>query len=114
MAKSTLPNALERRHLVERDLSKEQAVRLAEAYLAEGRTWEAIDFFAKANAREPLKRLRDEAVAQGDAFLLRAVSRALGEAPGAACWKALAEAAERAGKERYAVEAKRQAVSAED
>ncbi len=47
MAKSAIPNPLERRHLVERDATPEASLRLAEAYLAEGRGWEAIVFLAE-------------------------------------------------------------------
>jgi hypothetical protein len=86
---------------------------LAEAYRNEGRTWETIDFLAKANAHETLAALQEEAIAQGDAFLLREVSRTLRKAPGPDSWRRLAEAAQAAGKERYAAEAKRQADSAE-
>ena len=38
MAKSRIPGPLERRHLVERELSPAQALRHAEAYLAAGRS----------------------------------------------------------------------------
>lgn len=112
MAKTRLPNPLERRHLVEGELPPQQATRLAEAYLQEGRTWEAIDFLAKADARERLAELRDAGIAEGDAFLLREISRALGEAASPDQWRALADAAERQGKQRYAAEAGRQAGSA--
>ena len=109
MAKRKIPDPLERRHLVERKLSAEQALGLAEAYLAEGRSWDAMAFLVKANARERLAALREEAVASGDFFLVRELSRALGDEPGAECWRAVAEAAAAAGKERYVFGARRQA-----
>lgn len=109
MARRKLPKPLERRHLIERELPAAQALRIAEAYLEEGRRVEAIDFLAKAGARERLAELRAEAVGEGDVFLLRSAANALGEEPAAAEWRALAEAAEAAGKQRYAVEARRQA-----
>lgn len=114
MAKSTLPDALERRHLVERELPAEQALRVADAYLEQERVWEAIEFLTKAGAHERLAALRDEAVAAGDAFLVREISRALGEAPGAETWRRLEEAAQRTGKERYTAEARRQFESSEE
>lgn len=114
MARSSLPSPLERRHLVERELPAAQALRLAEAYLQEERAWEAIEFLAKAGARERLVSLGDQAIAAGDAFLLREVSRALGEAPSVEAWRALLETAERTGKERYAAEARRRIQSAEE
>ena len=108
MAKSTIPNPLDRRHLIEKDLSDTQALGIAETYLAADRPVEAVDFFAKAHARERLAELRSQAVEAGDVFLLRAVARAMEEPPGRAEWKAIADAAAAAGKERYAVEARRQ------
>lgn len=108
MAKSILPNPLARRHLLEREISAEQALRIAEAYLAEDRSWEAISFLLKAGARDRLQQIQQAAVEQGDAFLLREVSRALGESPAAECWRQLGAAAVAAGKQRYAAEAHRQ------
>ena len=81
MAKSKIPDALERRHLIEKGLTEAQALRIAEAYLAEGRLVDAIDFLAKAGDRDRLGELRAEAVTSGDAFLLRAAARALDESP---------------------------------
>ena len=113
MAKK-LPNPLARRHLLERELQPAQARATAEAYLAEGRPVEAVDFLAKAEAEDLLRELRGQAVAEGDLFLLRAAARASGEPPTSAEWRALAAAAEAAGKERYAADAKRQAERGED
>jgi hypothetical protein len=48
-------------------------------------------------------------VATGDAFLLRQTSVALGEEPGPARWRALAEAARAAGRLVAARDAERQA-----
>lgn len=107
MAKK-LPDPLTRRHLLEKELGESQAVGTAEAYLADGRTVEAIDFLAKAGASERLQELRETAVAEGDAFLLRAVVRASREGATHAEWSALAAAADAAGKELYAADARRQ------
>jgi hypothetical protein len=109
VAKSGIPDPLERRLLVERSLSQERALRLAEAYLEVGRVWEAIAFLERAEARDRLQGLRDEAVAAGDSFLVRELSRALGEDPTPARWRETEAAAATAGKERYAAEARRQA-----
>ena len=48
MAKSKIPGPLERSHLVEKEMDAESASKVAEAYLAEGRKNEAIEFLAKA------------------------------------------------------------------
>jgi acyl-CoA reductase-like NAD-dependent aldehyde dehydrogenase len=107
--KPAIPDPLKRRHLVEEDLDPARALAIAEAYLGDGRLCEAVAFLAKAEARERLEALRDEAVAMGDPFLLRQACGALGEEPGARRWQALAEAARAAGKEVQARDAERQA-----
>ncbi|MGH0031392.1 MAG: hypothetical protein ACQGVC_16465 [Myxococcota bacterium] len=108
MAKSRIPNPLERRHLVEKELPAEQALAIAEAYLAEERVDEAVEFLGKAEDTERLAALREQAVREGNAFLLRSVAQALGEPPERDEWRRLAEAADSLGKERYAEEARRQ------
>jgi hypothetical protein len=113
VAKSKIPDPLARRHLIERELTPAQALRLAEAYLAEGRALEAIDFLRKAGARDRLAALREQAVAAGDVFLLRALALALEEAPDRAAWARLAEAAAAAGKQRYAADARGHAARGE-
>jgi hypothetical protein len=114
MARSAIPDPLERRHLVERELPAEKALAIAEAYLAAGRRGEALDFLRKANASDRLVALRSEAIADGDAFLLRQVSAADSRPIAREEWQELALAAERLGKERYAAEARRQAERGED
>jgi hypothetical protein len=114
MAKSKVPDPLARRHLVERALQPAQALRLAEAYLEKGRELEAVDFLRKAEARDRLAALREGAIAAGDAFLLRAVSAALGQPPDRAAWSALAAAAEAGGKLRHAADARRQLARGEE
>lgn len=108
MGKAKLPGPIERRHLIERELSAAQALRYAEAYLEEGQEVGAIAFLAKAEATEQLAALRDRSIEAGDGFLLRAVATAMGAPASPEEWKALAEAAARGGKERYATEALRQ------
>jgi hypothetical protein len=114
MAKRKLPDPLRRRHLVEGGVDAGRALQIAEAYLKEGRSIEAVAFLMKAEAREQLVALREQALGEGDAFLLREVAAALGEEIDAAAWQSLAEAADASGKDRYAVEARRQAARLED
>jgi len=109
MPQEKIPNPLERRHLIERDLPGERSLAIAEAYLAEGRTNEAVIFLQKAGARDRLAQLPDQAVGEGDAFLLRSIQQALGEEPPPERWEQLAEVAEAAGKLRHAETARRQA-----
>lgn len=107
MAKTKLPDPLGRRHLIERELAPDQALAYAEAYMEEGRPVEAVDFFAKADAKESLESLRRDAIDAGDVFLLRAIAQAIGVFPNRNDWQEVARAAEAAGKERYAKEALR-------
>ena len=109
MAKQPIPNPLERRHLLERELEPARALAIADAYLAAARSLEAVAFLRKAGAKERLEALVQEALCEGDAFLLREVAQALGREPDAALWRQLAEAAAAAGKDRYVAEARRQA-----
>jgi hypothetical protein len=109
VGKTKLPGPIERRHLIERDLSAAQALRYAEAYLEAGLDGDAVSFLVKAEATDQLDALRSRAIEAGDGFLLRAVASETGIPPTAEEWKALAEAATRAGKEHYAAEALRQA-----
>jgi len=108
------PNPLERRHLIEKELSVEQALAVAEAYLAEGRDDEAVVFFGKANADDRLQELADRAVESGDVFLMTEVAKVRREEPAPEVWNRLAEAARRAGKELYAETAARHANRGED
>lgn len=114
MAKTKIPDPLGRRHLIERELTPAHALRCAEAYLEEGRAVEAVDFFAKAEAKEPLEGLRRAAIESGDVFLLRVVASALEAAPDRREWQEIAGAADAAGKERYAEEARRLAEVGEE
>jgi hypothetical protein len=114
MARSPIPNPLERRHAIERDLAPARALSIGEAYLEQGREIEAIEFLRKGEAAERLAELRARAIERGDGFLLRAVARATSSPPGRDEWKRLAEAARAAGKERYALDATRQAERGEE
>lgn len=114
MARGKLPDPLARRHLLEGEMSEERALATARAYLAEGRSVDAVDFLARAGAAEELAALRSEAVAAGDLFLLRTVARAAGDAPTHDEWVAVAAAAEAAGMERYARDARQQAERGEE
>jgi hypothetical protein len=108
MARSRIPNALARRHLMDKQMSDAQALQLAEAYLAEGRSIEALDFLARANASARLLELRSGALESGDVFLLRATARAMAEPPTRDEWSAIAVAAAAAGRELDAASARRQ------
>jgi hypothetical protein len=107
VARLKLPDPLARRHLLEAELEPAKAKALADAYLALSREIEAIDFLKRANAIDGLEALQAAALAGGDVFLMRRVSQALGRDPSRESWRALAEAATRAGRERDAETATR-------
>lgn len=108
MAKSAVPGVLERRHLIESEAGEAQALKIAEAYLAEDRIEEALIFLEKAGASERLSELRTAAVSAGDVFLLRSAARAMGESPSRDEWVGVQTAARAEGRELYAVDAHRQ------
>jgi hypothetical protein len=109
-----IPGPIERRHLVEREISATQALGYAQAYLEAGRDCDAIPFLVKADAQDELEAILHRSIERGDAFLFRSVSTATGVAPEREQWRALAEAAVAAGKELYAAEAQRMAEREED
>jgi len=63
----------------------------------------------KAGAQDRLAALREEAVAGGDFFLVRELTRVLGDELPTARWRDTSEAAAAAGLERYAASAHRMA-----
>ena len=105
MASAKIPDPLVRRHLIEKELAPAQALKVAEAYLAEGRSVEAVEFLQKAAATEQLTELRSEAIGAGDVFLFRAV--AVADPPQREEWVEVAQNAESAGNLLYAAEARR-------
>ena len=107
MASAKIPDPLVRRHLIEKELAPAQALKVAEAYLAEGRSVEAVEFLQKAAATEQLTQLRSEAVGAGDVFLFRAVAVAMADPPQREEWVEVAQNAESAGNLLYAAEARR-------
>ena len=102
MARSLIPDPLARRHELERKLEPARARAIAAAYRAAGRDLESIAFLRIAGATEELESIWSSAVADGDAFLLREVSAALGREPDLETWRSLATAADAAGRARPA------------
>lgn len=104
-----IPDPLRRRHLIEQASDPAASLAVAELYLADGRSPEAIAFLVKAGAEDRLAALVEEAIADGDAFLLKQIADATGHDPGTERWLSAAERAEAAGKLRYAEMARRHA-----
>jgi len=108
VARSLIPDPLTRRHLLEQKLDAAQAGRIGEAYLAAGRAVEALAFLKAADATDRLAAIRDEAIAAGDAFLLRETAKAMAQSAAADEWRVLADNATAAEKVLYADQARRQ------
>ena len=111
MAKTGIPNPLKRRHMIEQEMSASEALAVAEVYLEADRASEALVFLVKAEARDRMMILVEEAIVEGDAFLLKQLTDALEEDPGEAAWERATKAATAAGKDRYAEMARRHARS---
>lgn len=93
-----LPNCLKKRRLLhDQEISPEHCRQLGEKFLALGWWEDALEFFQKGNVTEGLARLRELALATGDAHLLGR----LGETD-AAVWRQVAEAALAQGKLHFA------------
>ena len=108
VAQPKIPDALTRRHLIDKEMDAAGSLAIAEAYLEDGRMHEALDFLVKADAQEQIDQLLEQAVESGDTFAVQVISRATDREPDAECWERVARAAEAAGKERYAATAWRQ------
>ncbi len=76
-------------------------------YEEAGLIHDAVELYEKANAREDLGRLLEEARADGDVFLVKRISRVLGMGLGREQWAAVARKAEETGKQLFAAEAAR-------
>ncbi len=113
MARTRIPDAIQRRDLIEQKLDPARARKVADAYLEQDRVLEALPFLERAEARDELAAIRDAAVSSGDVFLLRETALRLGEEPDADTWRRLAEVAAAAGKASYAAEAQRQLAARE-
>ena len=111
-----VPDALERRQLLYgRPKKQPNFAELGEGYLAAGRRGDALEAFDRiADAEERrarIAKLRDEAVGDGTVFLLERVAALDTVEEGH--WKEASQAAEQAGKLRYALTAARRAGDAE-
>ena len=102
-----LPDPLKRRDILFGvDTPKEVLVEYARAYEEADKLDEALQFYAEAADRPGLERVRAKAIETGDAFILKAVARAMPELVAEGDWKSLIARAEALGKELYAEQAR--------
>jgi hypothetical protein len=102
-------NCLEKRDLLNQPaVSLKEVLHWGQHYEEREFVHDAVDFYVKANAKEPLARLLDVAQAEGDVFLFRRLCRALEREPTQEEWLSLAKRAEELGKDSFAKEAYRE------
>jgi hypothetical protein len=100
--------------LAKRDLLNQSAVSLENLiswgnhYEQLGLLHDAVNFYEKAKATDALGELLKIAQEEGDTFLFKRINRILNREPDRQEWLALANQAERLGKEAFAAEAFRQ------
>ncbi len=106
MARSNLLTCLEKRDLLNQAaVSVDKLTDFGERYEESGMLNDAVDFYEKASAVEPLERLLLAAREQGDAFLYGRILRALDREAPKEEWIAVGEKAQELGKLAYAREA---------
>jgi hypothetical protein len=102
MSRSSRLSCLEKRDLLNQHaVSVETLMRWGKASEEVELFHDAIDFYEKAGVTEPMERIRDLALEEGDLFLFRRACRALKVEPDADQWRILAERAGSLGKSIY-------------
>ena len=105
MSRNVLPrlSTLQKRALLHSpEAPREKLLQYAEQYLSEGYLYEAMEFFEKARELRGLERVRDAAVAEGDATLLAWMARNGLADVTPAHWRSAGQNALKAGKILYA------------
>lgn len=108
MARRGNLNCLEKRDLLNQSAaSVESLMKWGEHYESMGLVHDAVDFYAKANAREVLERLLENELKDCDVFLIRRLSRFLNREVNREEWLDVAKRSEEQEKFRFAAEAYR-------
>ena len=103
MGNNSLLSCLEKRDLLNQPaVSVDTLMQWGDRFLEAGFVYDAVNFYEKAGAKEALMRLLEMARNDGDVFLLRRLCALLGREPSADEWLAVAEQAERQGKDQFA------------
>jgi hypothetical protein len=106
MARNESMSCLEKREILNRPaVSTASLMDLGEKMERSGLLHDALSFYEKAGARDAIARLRGIAEQEGDLFLFRRTSRALGEEPTVEDWLAVALRARDLGKTAFAADA---------
>jgi hypothetical protein len=99
---------MEKRDLLNRSaISVETLLRWGQHYEDAEMVHDAVSFYEKAGAREPLRRILELARDEGDLFLFNRICRTLQHTPTRDEWLALAAKADELGKVSFAEQARR-------
>ncbi len=101
MARSELPDPLTKRDLLHSDKPVD-CQKYADMFFEKQRYNDAIDFYAKDELKEGLRKVKQVAIEEGDYFLLRRLRGILPEEVTEADWQQLAGNAESKGKANFA------------
>jgi len=106
MAKNKLLTCLKKRNYLNTHVfERKECIKYGELYQKQGFLSDAIDFFAKAEAKERLEGLLPQVMSEGDVFLLTKIYQALKRKPSASDWEKIGEIAFKLGKWQFALKA---------
>jgi len=106
MAKNKLFTCLKKRNYLNTPVfERKECIKYGELYQKQGFLSDAIDFFAKAEAKERLEGLLPQVMSEGDVFLLTKIYQALKRKPSASDWEKIGEIAFKLGKWQFALKA---------
>jgi hypothetical protein len=99
-----LPNYQEKQHILyTKHLSEKDLIAYGDAFLEEGKIFDAIDFYQKANHVHGLEKIKGMAELSGDAMLLQQVLKPLKQIITAETWTAIGQRALECKKYSFAL-----------
>ena len=108
MAQKRLLKPMEKRKvLYSPEIPADEKTEWGRLYLSQDLVSDALAFFIEVKSKTDLEKLRDQAVSDADAFMLRAIGNAMPELVTPAHWEALGQSAAAKGKTAAAEQAAR-------
>ena len=106
MAKNKLLTCLKKRNYLNTPVfERKECVKYGELFQKQGFLSDAIDFFAKAEAKERLEEILPQVITEGDVFLFTKIYQALKRKPSTSDWEKIGEIAFKLGKWQFALKA---------
>jgi hypothetical protein len=106
--KPPLPGPMKKREIMySTSLSADEKARWGRRFLEEGLVSDALAFFVEARSKDDLAMMRDRAIREGDAFMLRMIGNAMPEIVANEHWLALQTNASAMGKQLFSEQAGR-------